>query len=58
MPVDGTAAALGLSKAACCASEACGFAALVCETAWEEALALPVSCGKEDRTESREEVLL
>ena len=57
MPVDGTAAALGLSKAASCAWEACGLAALVCESVWE-ALAPPVSCGKEDRTESREEALL
>ena len=55
MPVGGTAAALGLSKAACGAWDP--LAALVCETVWE-ALALPVSCGKEDRTESREEVFL
>ncbi len=57
MPVDGTAAALGLFNAACCTWEVCGLAALVCESVWE-ALPLPVSCGKEDRTQSREEVLL
>ena len=57
MPVDGTAAALGLSKAACCAWEMRGFAVVVCESLWE-ACAPPVSWGKDDRTESREEVLL
>ncbi|KAA6420913.1 MAG: hypothetical protein FRX49_09054 [Trebouxia sp. A1-2] len=56
LPVDGTAAALGLSKAACGAWETCGFVAWgMRECVWEAYCQSAVA--RSDRTESRAECL-